>query len=90
VFSTPKRDNLSFFAKAASYSLFSAGMVIKLMQSRLKVLQRKATSKQKRSKNWEKSQVAVAKLHCHITNRLKCFYFHNIHKFCDKNKGAGG
>jgi hypothetical protein len=52
------------------------------------VLQRKAASKQKRSKNWEKLQVAVAKLHYHIFNNRKYFHFHNIHKVCDKVEGG--
>ena len=38
------------------------------LQSRLKVLQRRASRKKKKSKNWEKAQLKVAKLHHQIAN----------------------
>ena len=54
------------------------------LQSRLKVLQRKASRKDKRSKNWEKAQLKVAKLHHQISNARKNFHFQTSHKLCDQ------
>lgn len=54
------------------------------LQSRLKVLQRKASRKNKRSKNWEKAQLKVAKLHHQIANSRKNFHFQTSHQLCDQ------
>ena len=54
------------------------------LQSRLKVLQRKASRKKKRSKNWEKAQLEVAKLHHQIANARKNFHFQTSHTLCDQ------
>lgn len=54
------------------------------LQSRLKVLQRKASRKKKRSKNWEKAQLKVAKLHHQIANARKNFHFQTSHLLCDQ------
>jgi len=54
------------------------------LQSRLKVLQRKASRKNKRSKNWEKAQFRVAKLHHQISNARKNFHFQTSHLLCDQ------
>jgi putative transposase len=54
------------------------------LQSRLKVLQRKASRKKKRSKNWEKAQLKVAKLHHQISNARKNFRFQTSHILCDQ------
>ena len=53
------------------------------LQSQLKSLQRKASRKKKRSKNWEKSQIKVAKLHHKISNCRKHFHFQTAHQLCD-------
>ena len=55
-----------------------------LLQSRLKVLQRKAYRKKKGSKNWEMAQVKVARLHHKISNSQKNFHFH--HKISNSRK----
>ena len=55
-----------------------------LLQSRLKVLQRKASRKKKRSANWEKAQLKVAKLHHQISNARKNFHFQTSHTLCDQ------
>ena len=55
-----------------------------LLQSRLKVLQRKASRKKKRSKNWEKAQLKVAKLHHQISNARKNFHFQTSHTLCNQ------
>ncbi len=54
------------------------------LQSRLKVLQRRASRKDKRSKNWEKAQLRVAKLHHQIGNARKNFHFQTSHLLCDQ------
>lgn len=54
------------------------------LQSRLKVLQRKSSRKNKRSKNWEKAQLKIAKLHHQIANTRKNFHFQTSHKLCDQ------
>ena len=54
------------------------------LQSRLKVLQRKASRKKKRSKNWGKAQLKVAKLHHQIANARKNFHFQTSHTLCDQ------
>lgn len=53
-------------------------------QSRLKVLQRRAARKQKRSKNYEKAQVEVAKFQHKISNSRKNFHFQTAHALCDQ------
>ncbi len=53
-------------------------------QSRLKVLQRRASRKKKRSKNWEKAQQKVARLHHKINNARKNFHFQTSHQLCDQ------
>ena len=54
------------------------------LQSRLKVLQRKASRKKKRSNNWERASVKVAKLHHQISNARKNFHFQTSHLLCDQ------
>ena len=54
------------------------------LQSRLKVLQRKCDRKSKRSKNWEKAQLKVARLHHQIANTRKNFHLLTSHKLCDQ------
>ncbi|MDJ0717917.1 MAG: transposase [Prochloraceae cyanobacterium] len=53
------------------------------LQSELKSLQRKASRKKKRSKNCEKAQVKVAKLHHKIANTRKNFHLQVSHELCD-------
>jgi putative transposase len=54
------------------------------LQSRLKVLQRRASRKKKGSKNWELAQLKVARLHHQITNTRKDFHFQTSHQLCDQ------
>ena len=54
------------------------------LQSQLKSLQRKASRKQKRSKNYHKAQVKVAKLHHEISNCRKNFHFQTAHQLCNQ------
>ena len=55
-----------------------------LLQSRLKVLQRQASRKSKRSNNWERASAKVAKLHHRISNARKNFHFQTSHQLCDQ------
>ena len=58
----------------------------KSLQSRLKVLQRRLSRKQKRSSNYEKARIKVALAHHQIDNTRKDFHFKQAHALCD----AGG
>ncbi|HHP7229735.1 MAG TPA: RNA-guided endonuclease InsQ/TnpB family protein [Xenococcaceae cyanobacterium] len=54
------------------------------LQSRLKVLQRRASRKKKGSKNWGKAQLKVARAHHTISNSRKNFHFQTSHLLCDQ------
>lgn len=54
------------------------------LKGELKLLQRRAVRKQKRSKNWEKAQVKVARLHLKIANARKDFHLKTAHLLCDQ------
>ena len=60
------------------------------LQSQLKSLQRKASRKNKTkdlsacSKNWEKAQIKVARLHHKIQNSRKNFHFQTAHQLCNQ------
>jgi putative transposase len=51
--------------------------------SRLKVLQKRLSKKQKRGKNYEKARIKVAKQHNHIDFKRKDYQFKLAHKLCD-------
>lgn len=53
-------------------------------QRRLKVLQRRAAKKIKRSKNWDKAQVKVARYQHKISNSRKNFHLQTAHSLCDQ------
>jgi putative transposase len=55
----------------------------KSLQSELKLLQRRLSRKQKRSKNYEKQRIKVARLHHHIDNIRKDFHYKQAHALCD-------
>jgi putative transposase len=55
----------------------------KKLQSRLKVLQRRLIRKQKRSKNYEKQRLKVARLHHKIDNTRIDFHYKQAHALCD-------
>ena len=55
----------------------------KQLQSRLKVLQRRLVRLQKRSKNYEKQRLKIARLHHQIDNTRKDFHFKQAHALCD-------
>jgi putative transposase len=53
------------------------------MQSKLKLLQRRLSRKQKRSKNYEKQRIKVARMHHTIDNTRKDFHFKQAHDLCE-------
>jgi len=55
----------------------------KKLQSELKLLQRRLSRKQKRSKNYEKQRLKVARLHHQIDNTRKDFHYKQAHMLCD-------
>lgn len=55
----------------------------KSLQGRPKVLQRRLKRKSKRSKNYEKQRLKVARLHHQIDNTRKDFHFKQAHALCD-------
>jgi len=55
----------------------------KSLQSELKLLQRRLSRKQKRSKNYEKQRIKVARLHHQIDNTRKDFHYKQAHALCD-------
>jgi putative transposase len=67
----------------------SDGVLVKLhsffkkLQSELKLLQRRGSRKQKRSKNYEKQRLKVARLHHKIANTRKDFHYKQAHALCD-------
>ena len=54
----------------------------KSMQRKLSLVQRSETKKQKGSKNWEKAQMEVARMHHRIANPRKDFHLKTAHKLC--------
>ncbi len=56
---------------------------LKVMQSKLKLLQRRLSRKKKRSKNYEKQRIKVARIHYTIDNTRKDFHFKQAHALCD-------
>ncbi len=55
----------------------------KKLQSELKLLQRRLSRKQRRSKNYEKQRLKVARLHHRIDNTRKDFHLKQAHALCD-------
>jgi len=55
---------------------------LRALQRKLKLLQRRAARKQKRSHNWERAQVKVARLHHHIANVRRDWHFKVAHQLC--------
>ena len=53
------------------------------MSYSLKLLQRRLSKKQKRSKNYEKARLKVEKQHNHIAFKRKDYQFKLAHKLCD-------
>jgi len=76
---------LSKFLATSDGVLVKSPKFLKVMQSKLKLLQRRLDRKKKRSKNYEKQRIKVARLHHTIDNTRKDFHFKQAHALC----GAG-
>ena len=55
----------------------------KSLQGKLKLLQRRLSRKNKRSNNYEKQRIKVARLHHQIDNMRKDFHYKQAHALCD-------
>lgn len=55
----------------------------KSLQSQMKLLQRRLKRKKKRSANYEKQRLKVARLHHQIDNTRKDFHYKQAHALCD-------
>jgi len=55
----------------------------KQLQTQLKLLQRRLSRKKKRSANYEKTRIKVARLHHKIDNTRRDFHFKQAHALCD-------
>jgi putative transposase len=75
---------LERFLTASDGSFQERPKFFRSMQGKLKLLQRRASKKKKRSKNWEKAQIEVARMHHRIANRRKDFHLKVAHKLCDQ------
>ncbi len=56
----------------------------KTLKGKLKLLQRRAARKKKRSHNWEKVQIKVARLHHKIADTRRDFHLKTAHLLCDQ------
>jgi len=70
---------LEKFLATSDGTLVRPPKFFKQLQSRLKVLQRRLSRKQKRSKNYEKQRIKVARLHHQIDNTRKDFHYKQAH-----------
>jgi len=74
---------LEKFLATSDGVLVKSPKFLKVMQSKLKLLQRRLSRKKKRSKNYEKQRIKVARLHHTIDNTRKDFHFKQAHALCD-------
>jgi putative transposase len=74
---------LEKFLTASDGSTVERPKFLKTLQGKLKLLQSRAARKNKRSNNWEKAQIKVARLHHHIGNTRKNFHLQTAHNLCD-------
>jgi putative transposase len=74
---------LSKFLATSDGVIVKPPKFFKGLQSKLKLLQRRLNRKQKRSKNYEKQRIKVARIHHRIDNTRKDFHFKQAHALCD-------
>ncbi|NJM27627.1 MAG: transposase [Pseudanabaena sp. RU_4_16] len=74
---------LERFLATSDGALVKPPKFFKQMQSKLKLLQRRLSRKQKRSKNYEKQRIKVARMHHRIDNTRKDFHFKQAHALCE-------
>lgn len=74
---------LSKFLATSDGMLVKSPKFLKVMLRKLKLLQRRLSRKKKRSKNYEKQRIKVARIHHKIDNTRKDFHFKQAHVLCD-------
>ncbi|MEG3849470.1 transposase [Microcoleus sp. herbarium19] len=74
---------LSNFLATSDGLIVKSPKFLKVMQRKLKLLQRRLSRKKKRSKNYEKQRIKVARIHHKIDNTRKDFHFKKAHVLCD-------
>ena len=74
---------LSKFLATSDGLIVKSPKFLKVMQRKLKLLQRRLSRKKKRSKNYEKQRIKVARIHHTIDNTRKDFHFKQAHVLCD-------
>ncbi|NES18379.1 MAG: transposase, partial [Symploca sp. SIO3E6] len=75
---------LSKFLATSEGVLVKPPKFLKNLQHKLKLLQRRLSRKKKRSKNYEKARLKVARLHHKIDNTRKNFHYKQAHALCDQ------
>ena len=74
---------LNSFLATSDGVIVKAPKFFKDLQSKLKLLQRRLSRKQKRSQNYEKQRIKVSITHHTIDNTRKDFHFKQAHALCD-------
>src|SRR5919202_1783687 len=74
---------LSKFLATSDGVLVKPPKFFKQLLGKLKLLQRRLSRKKKRSKNYERSRIKVARLHHQIDNTRKDFHYKQAHALCD-------
>ena len=74
---------LNSFLATSDGVIVKAPKFFKNLQSKLKLLQRRLSRKQKRSQNYEKQRIKVANIHHTIDNTRCDFHFLQAHALCD-------
>ena len=74
---------LEKFLATSDGVLVKPPLFFKGLQSQLKLLQRRLSRKQKRSHNYERQRIKVARLYHQIDNTRKDFHFKQAHALCD-------
>jgi putative transposase len=74
---------LEKFLATSDGTLVKPPKFFKQLQSQMKLLQRRLSRKQRRSKNYEKARIKVARLYHKIDNTRKDFHYKQAHALCD-------
>ncbi|PZO18260.1 MAG: transposase [Leptolyngbya foveolarum] len=74
---------LDYFLATSDGLQVKAPKFFKQSQSKLKLLQRRLARKTKRSANYQKARIAVARQHRHIANQRRDLHFKLAHQLCD-------
>jgi len=75
--------NREIFLTTSDGVLVKPRKFFKSLQGKLKLLQRRLSRKKRRSKNYEKQRIKVARLHHQIDNTKSDFHYKQAHALCD-------